>query len=683
MSLASIGSLYTPKNKDSAVAPDAAPHFGGFSANPDFVLCRNKDGNPTAVYKDNVWDFNPYRLSAKKINRINFDKAFDSIGAEQKALINEAKYVLYCLIYFGGGGRLGRLSASSLSNYWFVIRAVLNFCYRQKENTLVGVLSLRQVFTSPIYLAAFVSEYKDNRMVVRLFSSILGGLVIVGENRLGYRVVNTDDYKNMGRGYHQHPVIPTRIYLELINKLSDLLTQMYVGVDRFDSFIEKFEDKYYGMLLRNQQCMGLGGKAYYRPDMVNALELHRLDNVFVGEFICNRKRDFSNSVLKMQYVLKQVIHLYTGMRDQEVMRMPYDCLSDEVYIKESVDDAGVVRDSAKSVSIISTTTKFSGYRQSEAWFAPNEVVRAVKIAQAICRGLAKLYKINTDLNCPLFLNPSILRQKKTEVGVGALAASYTKIAAIDALVIEPSDLVELSQTDTARDFYNEPKFAVGQSWPLSSHQFRRSFAFYASNSGFVSLPSLKSQYKHLTIEMARYYSNGFENLRTIFGYYDAKRKEYVLPASHVALEFQMGMPMAVANQLLSDVLFKDDPLFGGTGSYMEKQKARLIDGEVCIEEVRAETITRVKRGDIKYRPTLLGGCTKVGRCDAFLLGDYTECLSCEGSIIKSEKLSDAIESATAELASYVEDSGEYQITKADLERLLSFKARLIDTVGLL
>lgn len=682
MSLVSVSSLYAAENSDSTVAPDAAPQSVSFAPSPDFVLCRDKDGNPTAVYKDDVWDFNPYRLSAKKINKINFDKAFDSRGAEQQSLIDEAKHILYCLIYFVGGGRLGKLSASTLLNYWFVIRTVLNFCYWQKENPLVGVLSLRQLLTTPVYLATFVDEHKNNRMITTLFSSILSGLVILGEDRLGYRVVSVGDFK-YGRGRcHQHPVIPTRIYLELINTLSDLLDQMHVGVDQFESLITKFDDEYYGLNLHNQKCLGLGGKAYYRPDMVEALELHRLDMVFIGEFFCARKRAFSNALLKMQYVLKQVIHLYTGMRDQEVLRMTYNCLADEFYIKETVDDSGMMRDRAKSVSIISTTTKFTGYRKSEAWFAPGEVVKAVKIAQAICRGLAKLYKIKTDANCPLFLNPAILKHKESEVGVGALAASYTKIAAIEALVIESSDLQELSQTDSKRDFYSDPKFAVGQLWPLSSHQFRRSLAFYSSNSGFVSFPSLKSQYKHMTIEMSRYYSNGFENLRTIFGYYNSEKKEFVLPSSHVALEFQMGMTMGIANQLLSDVLFRDEPLFGGTGSYMERQKARVDKGEVCIEEVRSETLARVKSGDISYRQTLLGGCTKVGRCDSFLLGDYTECLSCEGAIIKSEKVNDAIESATAELANYAEGSGEYQITKGDLERLLSFKTRLIDTAGL-
>ncbi|HFK2366489.1 TPA: integrase, partial [Pseudomonas aeruginosa] len=83
-----------------------------------------------------------------------------------------------------------------------------------------------------------------------------------------------------------------------------------------------------------------------------------------------------------------------------------------------------------------------------------------------------------------------------------------------------------------------------------------------------------------------------------------------------------------------------------------------------------------------YRPTLLGGCTKVGRCDSFMLGDYTECLSCEGAIIKPAKLNAAIEEATNELGNYAECSGEYQVVKGEIDRLTAFKARLIDMVDL-
>lgn len=471
----------------------------------------------------------------------------------------------------------------------------------------------------------------------------------------------------------QHPVIPTRIYIDIINNLGDLLDQVNPGCDQFESFIACFEDRFYGRPVHNQKSLGVGGKKYWRPTFEQAILDHGLNEVMAGEFACSDRRNLSKSLLSLQCVVKTVIHLYTGMRDQEVLRLPYDCLNIEVAAPETIDDQGVVRDRAKMVSILSTTTKFVGYRKHESWLATEEVVRAVKVAQAICRGLAALYKLSDVKDLPLFLNPSIVLHEDTEIGVGRMDKSVREMNWTSSFLIQPDDLRELSLSDPGRDFYSENKFSVGKPWPLSSHQFRRSLAFYASSSGFVSLPSLKSQYKHMTLQMTRYYANGFENLKTIFGHYDSDKKDYVLPASHVALEFQMGMPMSIATQLLADVLV-GTPLFGGTGSYMEKQKIRVEGGELYVEDVRAETMIRVKNGEISYRATLLGGCTKVGRCDSFLLGDFTECLSCEGAIIKPEKVEEAIASTSAEMATYKEGSGEYQITKYDLDKLVSFQA---------
>ncbi|MDT4844333.1 hypothetical protein FQZ97_782890 [compost metagenome] len=368
------------------------------------------------------------------------------------------------------------------------------------------------------------------------------------------------------------------------------------------------------------------------------------------------------------------------MRDQETMRLHRDCLDEEVVVDESKDNDGIVRDRKRMVSIISTTTKFEGYRKEESWLATDEVVKAVRVAQAIGTGLSGLYKGDEEHGNMLFLNPAVLFRSNSGRGVGQLIRANVRTSWLDTITVEDSDFVELMQSDETRDFLGDPKFQVGLPWPLTSHQFRRSLAFYASNSGFVSLPSLKVQFKHMTLQMSRYYCNGFDKLATIFGYYDGDRDEFVLPKSHVALEFQMAMPMAVANQILAEVLGKDTPLFGGTGSYMEKQKRRLKSGDVHLEEVREETINKVKRGQIFYRPTLLGGCTKVGQCNYFLLGDFTACLACEGAIIKADKVDGAISDAHVELSTYVVGSGEYQVVDRELKRLVSFKARLIDVV---
>ncbi|MEB0043087.1 integrase [Pseudomonas sp. MH10] len=674
----SIGSLFSSGQFPATSEPDNAAQLFEKPA-PDFVLCRDEHGSATAVYGESVWDFNPYRLSAKKIRRLRFDTIFDDNGQEQQALIEEVKYLLYCLIYFGSGGRLGMLSASTLSNYFGVLRIAMHFCFALRKKPMVGVLSLQQLFTVPVYLAAFIRE----RNVTGSLCGILNQLVHVGQERLGYVVLNPNSFDLKRPKSNQHPIIPTRIYLNLISVVGDLLDQLYQGVGAFESFIACFADEHYGVNLNTQRSRGLGGRASYRSDMPQALRDHGLAGVFANEFVCPHRANLQRVLLQMQYVAKTVIHIYTGMRDQEILRMAYNCLSEEVVRAQVIDDHDFVRDQPQAVCVLSTTTKFTGYKKHEAWFAPSEVVKAVEIAQAVCRGLAKLYKIDPGDRCPLFLNPSIVKYKKANgITVSDFYSSRREqLSAFQALKIQAEDLQELAQSDPSRDFYNKPEFANGQPWPLTSHQFRRSLAFYGSSSGFLSLPTLRAQFKHMTIQMARYYANGFDNLRTIFGYYDEKKKDFVLPSNHFAFEFQMAMPMSVANQLIADLLFKEDPLFGGTGSYMEKQKERVKAGEIQIEDVRADTEQRVKNGAISYRPTLLGGCTKVGRCDSFLLGDYTECLSCEGAIIKSAKLNTAIEDATSELSNYVEGSGEYQIVKGDIERLMAFKARLINTLG--
>lgn len=438
----SVGRLFSSGQFPPASESDKAPQLYGKPA-PDFVLCRDEHGNATAVYGEPVWDFNPYRLSAKKINRTRFDRVFDESGQEQQVLIEETKHLLYCLIYFAGGARLGKLSASTLNQYWIVLRLAMRFCNDQKQKPMVGVLSLQQLFTVPVYLAAFIGQGSCEKKVL---AGILRGLARVGEARLGYISLNPASFDHKRPDYKQHPVMPTRIYLNLINLTGDLLYQIYAGVGRFESFIACFADEHYGISHHIQRSNRLGGKAHWRPEIGQAIKDHGLTSEFAGEFECSHKRNLQRVLIRMQYVVKTVIHLYTGMRDQEVMRMPYHCLSDQVVRPVVVDDQGIERDKPQSVKVLSTTTKFSGYKKEGAWFAPVEVVKAIEVAQAISRGLAKLYKIELNASCPLFLNPSIVSytRNSAEVCVTEFKGRAMQGTALLGLSIQAEDLQDES-----------------------------------------------------------------------------------------------------------------------------------------------------------------------------------------------------------------------------------------------
>jgi len=639
----------------------------------DFVLCRNAQGNATAIYGSNTWDFDPYRLGANKIYPIYFDYVFDDNNEKTRSLIGEFKRLLYCLIYYSAKGRTGRLNASTLESYSRVIKKAVRFCYSMRNNPLVGALSLQQLLENKVYLSAFVSANNQITTFNKKFPALLSHCTHIGEDKLGYKVCTKNGLGFGSTSSEQHAVIPTRIYLGMINQWGELLDQFDGHHENTRLFIESFSDKYYAKPVKTQNSLGVGGRCNWRPIMSEALRDHNLDMVFTGTFEVTNKVSLLSKLTTIQLLCKNIINLYTGMRDQEIMRLMCDCVYEE-NVTSNVDQNGEsIADKDRVISIISTTTKFTGYKKQEAWLAPGEVVKAVSLAREISLGLFSLTgKTAQPSEIPLFISTTNINdgEKSTEV------SNLTNLSGhLPKFYISAADFEELKLSDPKRDFDAEKDFVIGNPWPLRSHQFRRSLAYYASSSGFVSLPSLKKQFKHLTRQMTQYYRNGFQYLKTIFGFWNDEIGEFVLPDSHIAFEFQTGMNMNVVDQLLNDLL-GSDRLFGGTGSYMEKQKQNIANGKITIMEIRKETEKLVKNGDLAFKSTLTGGCTNPDECDKYMLGDFTACFPCPSAIIKEENIDLLIAEDEIEISHYKEGSGEYRATEARLNILKRNKSKI-------
>lgn len=165
---------------------------------------------------------------------------------------------------------------------------------------------------------------------------------------------------------------------------------------------------------------------------------------------------------------------------------------------------------------------------------------------------------------------------------------------------------------------------------------------------------------------------------TIFGHYDVKAKEYVLPLNHIAYELQIGMSLATAESLLKDLLNKDSSLHGKTGGYFEKQREMLNNDDVLVEEFREVTAKKVHDGEVSYRKTLLGGCTNIDICSCSILGEFADCLTSQCAVIKSENIDNLIKSTEIELKSYDKQSVEYLSTKSELEDLIRYKKHNVE-----
>jgi hypothetical protein len=171
---------------------------------------------------------------------------------------------------------------------------------------------------------------------------------------------------------------------------------------------------------------------------------------------------------------------------------------------------------------------------------------------------------------------------------------------IDALAIEEGDIAELEEIDPFRAWREEPDFEISRPWPLTTHQLRRSLAVYANASGLVRLSSLRRQLQHVTREMALYYGRGSTFCKNFI---QDDPKGY---NKHVAIEWQNGAEEAEMLAFVRDVLHSKEHMFGGAGSYYERQRDR---GEVMSRE---EVTRQMKAGLLSYRESPLGGCTGPG-----------------------------------------------------------------------
>ncbi len=616
------------------------------SPGSDFVLCRNKDGIATAVYGEDEWDFNPYRLSARKITKIQFLLMVGGVGEEVgRHLIGEVKWILYQIIYHSGSGRAGKTSASTLYQYYVKLSQMVEFCIKQNKNEFTSGMSLFELLGNVTYLAEFVRASKSEATSKKMVSSLLGILRRIDVDDLGFSPVDRK-YLNLKRGLDQQtPVIPARIYLAIMQRYTLQLEAIYPYAENIKGLIIEMEDRAYGAAISTQLSQFSIPDDRLRPTMLEAIKLHGLSEI-VGNVLPEipTRAAFQGWIRKIQYIAKTVIHFYSGLRDQEFARLQYDCISQRELDRPMIDSSGSAIDAGRMVSLISTTTKFTGYKMEESWLAPDVVCQAVSVCRVITEGLSYLYGVDPK-NSPLLLSPYIIRSMNAQFCTTSFSNTGHKgifeDTAIADFFITSEDLIELSETDENRDFKGDAKFTVGKIWPLASHQFRRSLAFYARNSGFVSLPSVTWQFKHTAREMSQYYARNSNIFLPIFTGNDLKNvpnKRAPANYSHIGFEYQAAYPVTTVKKLFEDIFESDSTLMGGTGSFIEKQKSKIVSGEIDIRAAKDETLLLAKKGEFDYRATLLGGCTKVGPCDDYLLGEITACLTCPGAIIKDTKV---------------------------------------------
>lgn len=613
-----------------------------------FVLSRMKSGETLSVYSDNVWDLSPYL--PKCHCRLNFDSWLKNSSEDDFLFCQiraEMKKIIFALLYI----KSGKSIIKSIEKRYTVLRQFAAIAYRNGctlQQLFGDVAYISKVndayagmsYQKAIHIKAFLSDcfalQQQYSLLIPAFNSYrpieyltqLAAQLRLHSNKVG----------------PQTKLIPSRIYINLINALAGKLKEFnQYAPALLKWFQRKQQDPTFALMPTEfkRKC------TQHPISFVDARDLFGLTALFERNNI-QKHANLTRYMTLIQGMAKLWIHLFSGMRDEEVSQLSYECYQ-------------TVQSNEHLVHVlIGYTSKLhGGGNKSTYWITFEDIKFGVNAAQSIGEIYALLnphYDLSDPVEYPLF--PTLYSQKhrhknnqniehETDFVSNFLGAPtktqsnfneyLNRISALlgGGLRITENDLAELEAFDGFRNWREEKDCQLGVYWNICTHQFRRSLAVYGARSGVIGLGALSVQYKHLTEAMTLYYRDNAVFAPNILA--SESQKEFIQELDYQRLVHSY-------EQFKDGVINSSSRLLGGAGTYLQLQKDR--EQLLKVFPNRIETIKRMKKGEIAYKPSLFGACTNPDSCEKISFTAITSCLSCAHAVFdtgSAEKMQKAVQ----------------------------------------
>lgn len=451
----------------------------------------------------------------------------------------------------------------------------------------------------------------------------------------------------------QTPVIPSRIFSNLITGFEEILSLYYENCEAIESF-------YSEIIIHYREDNGLA----VRTNFDEFLQRHYLFD-YAQKYGIRSKKTFNAHLGDIQNISRYWIHFFTGMRRNEVDTLAYGCT-------DSITSHGV-----QTKIVRGLTSKLTSQAATPSFWVTTDIIDSgIEAARSVARVFAaeKGYVVD-DVEFPLFPSSQpkmingeeVSRQlyKNAPYVMAYQKSEFVKrvLSKIPSIFIREEDIRELELFDGFRNW--REKFPVGKPWPLETHQCRRSLAVYLARSGRVSLGAMQSQFKHLCAAMTSYYRRGSTFAVNFLEDDDAHTDQLVFVDS---LEKEQRLAQYLNYE--AKVIDNQSNLWGGEGKRIKRAYNR--GQPLVIVSDRKETQERFERGEMVYKESPLGGCTKIGSCDRLSITNITPCVDCEHSVLDETslpKIQRQLSHLETERDQYEPGSLFYQHTQNEIDEL--------------
>jgi len=399
---------------------------------------------------------------------------------------------------------------------------------------------------------------------------------------------------------NQHPYIPPRIWMNMINRCDEILEKYLSNRFDFEAGISELIEAY-----KHNQSVNPSRPSPFskfvshnhndfiflnHDDFLSTYKIRDLiDYLGISYVNCDGNELTLKAITSILNIIQSVSFWYviahSIQRKSEAKSLRFDC-----FLEDKDMTLG-------TVSMLKGESTKTDPDSDARWIVPSNVKKAIDCLKSI----SKLKHLSTGKpptdSSPLFTTyrPAWSPNNSFNEGDGL----YNKLSSVvgDTLnnkKIFPDTLFSITAEDYATAYQLTPKltekdwFKVGGVWHFTAHQFRRTLAVNLFSSG---LPSDVIQWlmKHKTIAQSFYYGRNYHRL-----FVNEEAKNFVVNESHIT-KLNKFTELAMGSS--------EDDVFPVGRNMTESKVLNLVENKTF------NKITKmIKNGLLDARPTLLGLC---------------------------------------------------------------------------
>lgn len=620
---------------------------------PDTVIVRSSLGEVVTQLKHDEWFLTQFSYGVADNPHFNFLPFYKECEYRVQN-VELCKKIFVIKMFSKSQHSKGPMRLATMHGVQYLLLKMVEFC---TENNI----KIEDIFSSYQRFISFHTACSDH--LKRSLLTLLRTLHNIDVIERGFPMDGQifpfiqQDRKRYKAKSRQFPIIPSRILLFKYEQYQSYLTDFL----EFFPSIKLFLD-----CAAKDPSYARGNSSYYRNNLKTSFaagskpQPAKSRKVNFEQAVCDhgltmlaQKYNWDRAIGVLSFITcvihcaKNLIHMFTLMRDHEVKSLSTGCITNvSGWNNEALYVAGI-------------TTKLYGSAKPKEWITTSAVLKPVEALEKI-QEIMEPYNLNPEkyLIISTAQHP-VSNARSSKDGLGR--RSFEEF--LPTILITDDDIRELEAVDPLRNWRGDHSYKVGMPWRITSHQFRRTMAVFCAQTGLITLPSLKRLLGHLSKIMTLYYTKGCS----------AQNYHFSLVNPQLAKELKAAAAEANGAMFIREALHSAEKLYGMRGrTIMEATSSN-----VWMEGSLKQTLDSAKRGLLAWTDSPLGGCGSAKPCTYRAHGNVFHCSGCRDLVGKKSVMDETRQVMEYDLSQLDPSSIEFRAEKQNLEDFIGLCETII------